>query len=724
GQPHSVGALFEDGPHDWHLSRLLLEAACNTLTLDKIPRIQGLEDAVTVLSSLRSRFDRSAANPHLEAIIPLERELRRQTAKERQVDYSVLGGMMSESLSATAGAPKPFRTAAWASSDPSLDSLPRLRQILVKRILSSSQQGFNLVLAAAGVTAEMLMEVGRSAARIAVESAPRSQLERKLFDKRDDGDDNDESRASQPFHAFAQTKSFNLSACDRTPRMTAQTQLDTWRAENPDVFDPPPPGASQADLKPRGTKKTNMSDALGEVQKLIQNNLDSVVSDKRALKMTAAALSAGLVRGKWQSGWFLSAALERFTRAMARVYLNRAELDGVYEQVMRVVYCSFLVAWLAPTAGIAGMIYDSEIELLTLTSNIPHLGQVVIGEVSKDVHGGIFSIEFLTTKYASHRVRDVTWIGETGGIDPRHYMYGIQLQKEICGETLTDGLKITVNVLLRRNPLQLKDGLSKETAFGCLYTIFQYLFIAGLELSAARLFILAHVDDKPSRGKGLTSLILSDENGVVVTQEVVGDVDGEEIGAEREEIGLEVQDARLIGIEYVVDEEIFRSLPEDEKKYWHSHKHEVESGQLNLISKDFVPMAAEDLAEQGAMKELHRTYGKTIHTWNFDESPTVPLGPPRLMMAFTADGQVDPSIISKRDEVEQRSTEHKRELRAQYLDTSYEPLPGADQAMKTGKGIRFEPVEVDVERPSPAQQATWKGKEEFESVLKGEHEKV
>lgn len=29
-------------------------------------------------------------------------------------------------------------------------------------------------------------------------------------------------------------------------------------------------------------------------------------------------------------------------------------------------------------------------------------------------------------------------------------------------------------------------------------------------------------------------------------------------------------DARLIGIEYVVDEEVFRNLPEDEKKYWHS----------------------------------------------------------------------------------------------------------------------------------------------------------
>jgi len=39
-------------------------------------------------------------------------------------------------------------------------------------------------------------------------------------------------------------------------------------------------------------------------------------------------------------------------------------------------------------------------------------------------------------------------------------------------------------------------------------------------------------------------------------------------------------------------------------------KFEVESGMLCLKSKGFVPTIAEDLAEQSAMRELHRTYGK------------------------------------------------------------------------------------------------------------------
>jgi Protein of unknown function (DUF1264) len=33
--------------------------------------------------------------------------------------------------------------------------------------------------------------------------------------------------------------------------------------------------------------------------------------------------------------------------------------------------------------------------------------------------------------------------------------------------------------------------------------------------------------------------------------------------------------ARLIGIEYIISRRLFEGLPADEKKYWHSHSHEV-----------------------------------------------------------------------------------------------------------------------------------------------------
>ena len=38
--------------------------------------------------------------------------------------------------------------------------------------------------------------------------------------------------------------------------------------------------------------------------------------------------------------------------------------------------------------------------------------------------------------------------------------------------------------------------------------------------------------------------------------------------------------ARLIGIEYITTEERFRGLPDEEKRLWHSHRHEVKSGVL------------------------------------------------------------------------------------------------------------------------------------------------
>ena len=47
--------------------------------------------------------------------------------------------------------------------------------------------------------------------------------------------------------------------------------------------------------------------------------------------------------------------------------------------------------------------------------------------------------------------------------------------------------------------------------------------------------------------------------------------------------------ARLIGVEYIITEKLFRTLDDEEKKLWHSHKYEIESGkyvyvQLNELS--------------------------------------------------------------------------------------------------------------------------------------------
>ena len=103
------------------------------------------------------------------------------------------------------------------------------------------------------------------------------------------------------------------------------------------------------------------------------------------------------------------------------------------------------------------------------------------------------------------------------------------------------------------------------------------------------------------------------------------------------------RDAKLMGVEYIISERLFRDLPDEEKKLWHSHDYEVKSGTL-------VAPGLPSVAEKQLMEQVVSTYGKTWHTWHTDRDKELPYGIPALMMGFTADGQLDPALIKARDE--------------------------------------------------------------------------
>jgi Protein of unknown function (DUF1264) len=65
-----------------------------------------------------------------------------------------------------------------------------------------------------------------------------------------------------------------------------------------------------------------------------------------------------------------------------------------------------------------------------------------------------------------------------------------------------------------------------------------------------------------------------------------------------------VKDAKIMGVEYIVSEKLFAGLPAAEKALWHSHVHEVKSGQLIAPN---IP----EVAEHALMEKLVHTYGKT-----------------------------------------------------------------------------------------------------------------
>jgi hypothetical protein len=105
--------------------------------------------------------------------------------------------------------------------------------------------------------------------------------------------------------------------------------------------------------------------------------------------------------------------------------------------------------------------------------------------------------------------------------------------------------------------------------------------------------------------------------------------------------------ANMNGVEFIISEKLFISLPEKEKKYWHPHNGEILSGQL-------VAPGIPQIAEKMLLKSKMNSYGKTWHVWNTGHpgqpNDNLPLGEPMLAWSFNRDGEADPSLINQRDE--------------------------------------------------------------------------
>ena len=140
-----------------------------------------------------------------------------------------------------------------------------------------------------------------------------------------------------------------------------------------------------------------------------------------------------------------------------------------------------------------------------------------------------------------------------------------------------------------------------------------------------------------------------------------------------------VKDAKIMGVEYIVSERLFQGLPLEEKALWHSHSHEVKSGQL-------IAPGIPEAAEHELMEKLIGTYGKTWHTWHTDRQKALPLGVPQLMMGFTADGQANAEMVAARDKRFGISSQSKKK------DRESIPTPavadGAD-AWQKGKTVQL-----------------------------------
>lgn len=152
-------------------------------------------------------------------------------------------------------------------------------------------------------------------------------------------------------------------------------------------------------------------------------------------------------------------------------------------------------------------------------------------------------------------------------------------------------------------------------------------------------------------------------------------------------------DANLNGIEYIISEKLFGTLPEEEKKYWHPHNGEILSGQLVAPN---IPAPA----EKSLMKSKMNSYGKTWHVWNTGHEgmpgDKLPLGPAMLAWSFSRDGEALHEMLEKRDKRLKISSAEKRKQRAD-LQKFAKPQSGVDDLKgKFGRPTQDIPGVVDV----------------------------
>ncbi len=134
------------------------------------------------------------------------------------------------------------------------------------------------------------------------------------------------------------------------------------------------------------------------------------------------------------------------------------------------------------------------------------------------------------------------------------------------------------------------------------------------------------------------------------------------------------KDARLNGIEYIISEQLFSTLPAPERAFWHPHNGEILSGQLTAPG---IP----DAAEKALMRQKMNSYGKTWHLWNTGHeggtSDPLPFGPPMLAWSFNRDGEALPGMIAKRDRSFGVDTANIRRQRAELQELA-RPQQGVD----------------------------------------------
>lgn len=133
-------------------------------------------------------------------------------------------------------------------------------------------------------------------------------------------------------------------------------------------------------------------------------------------------------------------------------------------------------------------------------------------------------------------------------------------------------------------------------------------------------------------------------------------------------------DAHLVGVEYIISERMFESLPAPERALWHPHNYEILSGQL-------VVPGLSDPDEKKLLAGKMNSYGKTWHLWSTGmfgmPGDVLPVGLPSLQWSYNADGEAPRAMVEERDRRLGISTAQKRMSRVDLVGQA-RPQEGVD----------------------------------------------
>jgi hypothetical protein len=110
-------------------------------------------------------------------------------------------------------------------------------------------------------------------------------------------------------------------------------------------------------------------------------------------------------------------------------------------------------------------------------------------------------------------------------------------------------------------------------------------------------------------------------------------------------------DAKLIGIEYLVTDEVYQAMPKEEKAYWHDHKFEVDKGLLKSLTQS-------GNEEKQTLAAVRSMWGKVYHTWV--DGKTYPRGPARLFWSVTGK---EPFVLPENADIPEELRPKKRAAR-------------------------------------------------------------